>query len=219
MRLRAWIPFALLVVLAVLAVVVLSGRGVGGATKANATVGYGPYLTASVIPQALANAPAPSFDLDDARGGMVSTIGSLRGKPYAITFLYVHCLTVCPLIGSEIHSALATLGAKAAGMNVVAISVDPTGDTRTDVLQWLADHQEPSNFHYLIGSAAQLGPVWKAYHVAPQIADDPDSTHTALIWLVSRQGRLQALIDAGVALNTNDLAHDFGVLMKQARDP
>jgi protein SCO1/2 len=212
---RAWIPFALLAVVAVLAVVVLSSRGVGGATKATATVGWGPYLTASTIPQALVNAPAPSFDLDDARGGMLSTT-SLHGKPYAITFLYVHCLTVCPLIGEEIHAALAGLGPKAGGMNVVAISVDPTGDTRTDVLQWLAEHQEPFNFHYLIGTSAQLSPVWKAYHVAPQIAGDPDSTHTALIWLVSRQGRLQALIDGGVALNTRSLAHDFGVLMKRA---
>jgi protein SCO1/2 len=209
------IPFAALAVLAVVVVVVLSGRGVGGATKANSTSGFGPYLTASAIPQVLVNSPAPRFDLVNARGGTLST-AALSGKPYAITFLYVHCLTVCPLIGEEIHAALADLGPKATGMNVVAISVDPTGDTRSAVLQWLAQHQEPPNFDYLIGSKSQLAPVWHAYHVAPQIADDPDSSHTALIWLVSRRNRLQALIDAGVALNTKDLAHDFGVLIKQA---
>jgi protein SCO1/2 len=212
-KLRALIPFAGLALLAILAVLVLSNHGVGGATKANSTVGYGPYLTASEIPQALVNSPAPSFDLVNARGGTVST-AALLGKPYAITFLYVHCLTVCPLIGEEIHAALTDLGPKAAGMNVVAISVDPTGDTRSAVLQWLAQHQEPSNFDYLIGAKSQLGPVWKAYHVAPQIAGDPDSSHTALIWLVSRHGKLQALIDAGVALNTSDLAHDFRTLIR-----
>jgi protein SCO1/2 len=214
MRVRALIPFAGLAVLAVCAVAVLSDRGVGGATKANSTIGYGPYLTASLIPQALANSPAPRFDLTDARGGMIST-AALRGKPYAITFLYVHCPNICPLIGSEIHAALADLGPKAAGMNVVGITVDPSGDTKSDVLQWLALHQEPSNFHYLIGSTSQLRPVWNAYHVAPQIAGDPDSSHTALIWLVSRQGRLQALISAGVAINVGNLAHDFRVLMEQ----
>ena len=57
--------------------------------------------------------------------------------------------------------------------------------------------------------------MWKAYHVAPQIAGDPDSSHTALIWLVSRTGRLQARIDAGVPVNTKNLAHDFRVLMEQ----
>ena len=214
MRPRALVPFVGLAALAVLAVVLLSGRGVGGATKANSTTGYGPFLTASVIPQALVNSPAPSFDLTNARGGMVSS-AALRGKPYAITFLYVHCPNVCPLIGEEIHAALVDLGAKAAGMNVVGISVDPDGDTRTDVIQWLSQHQEPSNFDYLIGTKTQLGPVWKAYHVAPQIAGDPDSSHTALIWLVSRTGRLQALIDAGVPVNTKNLAHDFRVLMEQ----
>ena len=211
----ALIPFAALAALAVLAVLVLSSRGVGGATQANSTVGYGPYLTASQIPQALQNSPAASFDLLNARGGSVSS-ASLRGKPYAITFLYVHCLTICPLIGQEVHAALGDLGPKAAGMNVVAISVDPTGDTRSSVLQWLAQHQEPSNFDYLIGSKAKLAPVWNAYHVAPQIDGDPNSTHTALIWLVSSQGRLQALIDAGVVLNIKDLAHDFRVLMERA---
>jgi protein SCO1/2 len=214
MRIRALIPFAGLAVLAIIAVFVLSSRGVGGATKADSTTGYGPYLTASQIPQALANSPAPNFDLLDARGGMVST-AALRGKPYAITFLYVHCLTVCPLIGAEIHTALAELGPKGAGMNVVAISVDPGGDSRSDVLQWLAEHQEPSNFHYLIGSKSQLSAVWSAYHVAPQIAGDPDSSHSALIWLVSSRGRLQALVDAGVALNTRNLAHDFRTLMER----
>jgi len=214
-RIRALIPFAALAVLAAVAVVVLGSRGVGGATKADSTQGYGPYLTASVIPAQLANAPAPKFDLMNARGGYISTT-ALRGKPYAITFLYVHCLIVCPLIGAEIHSAISDLGAKAAGMNVVAISVDPAGDSRSAVLQWLAQHQEASNFDYLIGSAAQLAPVWHAYHVAPQIVGDPESSHTALIWLVSRQGRLQALIDAGVALNVKNLAHDFRVLMERA---
>lgn len=213
-RMRALIPFAGLALLAILAVLVLSSRGVGGASKTNSSTGYGPFETASAIPAALANSPAASFDLTDARGGVVSS-RALRGKPYAITFLYVHCPDVCPLIGEEIHTALAELGPTAAGMNVVAISVDPTGDTRSSVLQWLALHQEPSNFHYLIGTKSHLTPVWDAYHVAPQIAGDPSSTHSALIWLVSRQGRLQALIDAGVAISTTALAHDFRVLIGQ----
>ena len=128
MRPRALVPFVGLAALAVLAVVLLSGRGGGGATKANSTTGYGPFLTASVIPQALVNSPAPSFDLTNARGGMVSS-AALRGKPYAITFLYVHCPNVCPLIGEEIHAALVDLGAKAAGMNVVGIRPVTPGPT------------------------------------------------------------------------------------------
>jgi SCO1/SenC len=72
---------------------------------------------------------------------------------------------------------LAGLGARAGGLNVVAISVDPRGDTRAVVRRRLTAHHEPANFHYLIGSARQLAPVWKAFYVSPQRPGDPRSTH------------------------------------------
>jgi hypothetical protein len=37
-----------------------------------------------------------------------------------------------------------------------------------------------------------------------------------VIWLINRQGRLAALISAGVPINTTNLAHDFRVLIDQA---
>jgi protein SCO1/2 len=120
---------------------------------------------------------------------------------------------VCPLIGSEIHDALGKLGAQASKLNVVGISVDPRGDTRPAVKRWLAVHHEPANFHYLIGSAHELAPVWKAFYVSPQTPRDPRSTHTAVIWLINRRGRLAALVPAGIPIDTSDLAHDLGVLL------
>ena len=166
------------------------------------------------MPPGLGGRVVPSFDLTDARGGRITTT-ALRGRPYALTFLYVHCVDVCPLIGSEIHTALADLGPTARKMNVIAISVDPRGDTRRAVRRWLALHQEPANFHYLIGSERTLAPIWKAFYVSPQIPGDPHSSHTAIVWLINRHGQVQALISAGIPINTTKLAHDFGVLIKQ----
>jgi protein SCO1/2 len=154
-------------------------------------------------------------DIESDRGGTISS-RALRGRPYALTFLYVHCVDVCPLIGSEIHGALADLGLKAGRMSVVAVSVDPRGDTGTAVRRWLALHQEPANFHYLIGSQRTLAPVWKAFYVSPQIPGDPHSSHTAVIWLINRRGRVRALISAGIPINITNLAHDFGVLINHA---
>jgi protein SCO1/2 len=203
---------ALLAMIAVGAVIaVRSGRGAGPTATTTASTGVGPFLTAAAMPPGLGARAVPRFALTDARAGRFSS-AALRGRPYLITFLYVHCVDVCPLIGSEIHDALATLGARASGLDVVAISVDPRGDTRAAVKRWLAVHHEPANFHYLIGSPRQLAPVWKAFFVSPQTPGDPHSTHSAVIWLINRHGRLAALIPAGVPINTAGLAHDLGVL-------
>ncbi len=204
---------ALLVGIAAGAAILLRGTASTGQTipPDAASAGSGPFLTAATMPQGLGGRPVPRFILLDARGGSVSS-ARLGGRPYALTFLYVHCVDVCPLIGSEIHDALIKLGAQANKLNVVAISVDPHGDTRRAVTQWLAAHHEPANFHYLIGSPRQLAPVWKAFYVSPQTPGNPHSTHTAVIWLINRHGRLAALVPAGLPINTNNLAHDLRVL-------
>ena len=205
---------ALLVVIAASAAVALRGGGSTSQTigPPGASEGSGSFLTAAAMPQGLGGRPVPRFNLVDARGGTYSST-RLRGRPYVLTFLYVHCVDVCPLIGSEIHDALAKLGAQASGLNVIAISVDPRGDTRPAVKRWLAVHHEPANFYYLIGSARRLAPVWKAFYVSPQTPGDPRSTHTAVVWLINRRGRLAALVPAGVPIDTNNLAHDLDVLI------
>jgi protein SCO1/2 len=210
----------LLALLVAVVVVALGGSSrsssPAGATGAGAVDGRTPgpasFRTAGTLPAGLAARPVPSFNLADARGGRFSS-ASLSGKPYAITFLYVHCVDVCPLIGSEIHQALANLGPDAKRMTVVAISVDPHGDTPIAVRRWLRLHQEPGNFHYLIGSARSLAPIWKAFYVSPQTPRDQRSSHTAVIWLVNRHARPAALIPAGTQINTADLAHDFRALL------
>jgi hypothetical protein len=58
--------------------------------------------------------------------------------------------------------------------------------------------------------------VWRGNSAAPQIPGDPQSSHTAAIWVVDRDGRVAALIDAGVALNVGNLAYDFRVLIDKA---
>lgn len=204
----------LVAVVAAIAVIALRDGGSTGqaSTGAGAPASGGAFLTAATMPQGLGGRPVPRFDLADARGGSVSS-ARLSGRPYVLTFLYVHCVDVCPLIGSEIHDALGKLGARASGVNVIAISVDPTGDTRTAVERWLEIHHEPANFHYLIGSSGRLAPIWHAFYVSPQTPGDPRSTHTAVIWLINRRGHVAALVPAGEPIDTNNLAHDLGVLI------
>jgi len=202
-------------VLALIALVALAAFGVAGISQAPPAplARVSGLRDATILPAGLTDSPAPGFALRDGRGGVLRS-NDLQGEPYAITFLYTSCPDVCPLIGEELQSALSKLGPQSRDTAVVAISVDPRGDTAAAVRSWLALHREPDNFHYLMGSERELRPVWEAYFVAPQIPDDPNSSHTAAIWLVNRQGRRQAEISAGVPLSPSDLAYDFRRLIE-----
>jgi protein SCO1/2 len=166
------------------------------------------------LPDGLRDEPAPDFALRDARGGTLDT-RKLRGRPYAVTFLFTDCPDVCPLIGRELGQALKLLGPRAAQVAVAAVSVDPVGDTQPSALAWLRRHRLPPNFHYLIGSRDDLEPVWSSYYVGPQRPGVRESLHSASIWLVDRRGRWRTKFSAGVPVPPHDIAHDLGVLLRE----
>jgi protein SCO1/2 len=188
--------------------VILAGCGASGG---NATSDARGFRAVSRLPAGIVGHRAPRIQLSDARGGTVDT-ARLAGRAYAVTFLYSNCPDVCPLIADEIRQSLTQLGATAKKVAVVAVSVDPRGDTATAVRDFLKRHREPANFHYLIGSEAQLRPTWKAYFAAPQVPGDPESSHTASVWLIDPRGRIQAKIDGGAPFDPADLTHDLRLL-------
>jgi len=164
------------------------------------------------LPAELAGAPAPSFRHADARGGEIGT-ADLAGRPFVVTFLYTTCPDVCPLIAQELREALELLGPRGDEVEVLAVSVDPENDTPEAVRSWLANNELSPNFHYLVGTEAELEPTWDAYFAAPQPADEPDSAHTASIWLVDSDGRLRTKFSAGVPVPPADIAHDLELLL------
>lgn len=206
-------------VLAALAFVALLAAGCGssgdGGAAGDGGGGNGRFTAASTLPDGLAGRAAPSIRLTDARSGAAFDTASLRGKPYLVTFLFVNCPDVCPLIGQELRQTLERLGPQASDAAVVAISVDPRHDTAEAVKTWLRRQRQPEQFHYLIGSEAELTPVWRAFYAAPQIAGDPDSAHTAVVWLVDAQGRLQGKLAAGATFEPADLAADVRTLLSE----
>jgi protein SCO1/2 len=189
------------------ALLVLAGCGGAGS--------HGAGLSGtSPLPPGLSGRPAPPITGRAARGGTFST-ASLHGRPYAVTFLYANCRDTCPLIAQELSDALRDLGADARRVAVVAVSVDPRGDTPKVVQAFLRRHHAPANFRYLIGSRDDLAPIWHAYYAAPQVPGDPRSSHTATVWLVGPDGRLAADIGAGSGFRPHDVTHDFRVLLER----
>ncbi len=106
-----------------------------------------------------------------------------------VTFLYTDCPDTCPLIAAELRRTLELLRPRCRDVAVLAVSADPKSDTRGAVRRWLRERRVPANFHYLIGSRQELKPVWDAYYALPQRHHDPNSTHSASIWLIDARGR------------------------------
>jgi protein SCO1/2 len=129
-----------------------------------------------------------------------------------ITFLYTHCPDVCPLIAANLNAALRSLGSRARDVRVIAVSVDPKGDTPAAVRTYIRRKRLLPQFRYLIGSRAQLRPIWAAYHVLA-VAEKADLVdHVAYTVLVDRTGKERVLYDSHV--HASQVVHDLNLLMQ-----
>ena len=154
--------------------------------------------------------PVPDFTLEDQSGKQVS-MADQRGKVVLVTFLYTHCPDVCPLITQNLNEALRMLGPKRDDVRVLAVSVDPKGDTEKSVDAYAKAHHLLPEFHYLTGTRPELTEVWKDYDVAA-VASDPELVdHTAYTMLVDESGKGRVIYDAQV--KAKDVVHDVDALL------
>jgi protein SCO1/2 len=152
----------------------------------------------------------PDFTLVDQSGRQVS-MAKQRGKLVLVTFLYTHCPDVCPLITENLNQALRMLGPKRDDVRVLAVSVDPKGDTPKSVDAYAKAHHLLPEFHYLIGTRPELTEVWKKYDVAA-VASDPELVdHTAYTMLVDESGKGRVIYDSQV--KAKDVVHDVDALL------
>jgi protein SCO1 len=119
-----------------LVVVAIAGRGAGDGEPVAIVEEKDSQFRGNVLPDGIDKSPAADFRLQDARGGMFGT-DDVAGKPYVVTFLYVNCDDVCPVIAQELRLALERLGRRADDVAVLGVSADPKGDTAEAVRLWL----------------------------------------------------------------------------------
>jgi protein SCO1/2 len=119
--------------------------------------------------------PARDFRLRDESGRMRS-LADARGDVVAMLWVYSTCRDLCPAQGNIVADAVKRVGP---GVQVYAMSVDPVGDTPERVRAWLQRRDYGPAGHYLMGTRAQLAPVWRAYAIAPVNATPQEAAAAA----------------------------------------
>ncbi len=160
-------------------------------------------------------ANAPPLELHNYLGQKVN-IDRYRGKAVLVTFLYTHCPDVCPLITANLHVAQSMMGpAETAKTQILAVSVDPRGDTPKAVAAFLAHHEMTGRMQYLIGSASELAHVWSNWNVgSEQDAQQPQLVnHSGLVYGISASGKITTLYAAN--FKPSDIAHDVPLLVSR----
>jgi protein SCO1/2 len=145
--------------------------------------------------------------------GQRVNLASYRGKAVFVTFIYAHCPDICPLIAAHLHTALSQLGSRARRVQLIAVSVDPRGDTPGSVGAFLREHQLTGQMQYLIGSGGQLAPVWSAWYVGSSrdVGKPELVNHTALVYGVSASGKLTTIYFANSS--PSQIVHDVPALL------
>jgi protein SCO1 len=124
---------------------------------------------------------APDFSLTDEDGKRVS-MRSYRGKPVVMSFLYSTCQDTCPTQAQQIKGAFDDLGHD---LPALAVSVDPPRDTPRNAAAFLSKQRMTGRLRWVLGTRAELAPIWKAYAAKGQRNDDE---HNARFVLVDPKG-------------------------------
>ncbi len=189
----------------------------GGAKKKNAAEaisdregGMPNYAGAVATPPK----PAPPLTLTDSTGKPFD-IAEHKGKVVMLTWLYVNCPDICPLIVSNLKVARSKLGDKAEDLVIVAVSTDPERDTPKAVNKFLAARDAQDDMQYLVGDKAELGRTWKNWGiVAEPAASNPELIeHSSPIYGISASGKITTLYPAN--FKPDQIVRDVPLLLEQ----
>ena len=186
-----------------LGAIVLGARGSDDSER----VAAGDTFAGASLPQGLR---APDFELRNQDGERVS-MRSLRGQPVIVTFLYTHCEDTCPIQAQTVRGALDELGHD---VPALAIAVDPPNDTARSARKFLAEQRVSGRLDFVLGSRAQLRPLWTDFGVRPQTVREE---HNARITLVDARG-IQRVGYPGSEATPERLAHDLALLEREGND-
>ena len=138
------------------------------------------------------------FKLASSTGGELSS-DELKGKPFVVFFGFTRCPEICPTTVSDISTWLDALGPDGKEIKALFISIDPERDDVASLKDYLSSFND--RIVGLTGTPDQIAAVAKEYRVfyAKHPLKDGDYTmdHSAVIYLMDRQGKLAGTLSYG----------------------
>jgi len=171
----------------------------------------------------LSNHEAREFSALDHKGRVISNLNH-EADAALLTFLFTKCTDVCPIVTSSIKRALNLLE-DPNEVIVVVVTVDPSGDTLTEVQNYLAKWDLGNNWSYITGPEELVQPIWMSYFVNPQLDQSVKNsletafsrkykiTHTSPVYILDSLGKARVVHTSPI--DPNALARDLKKLIDE----
>jgi protein SCO1/2 len=188
------------------------------AAAATAVAPLAPAAPAAQVPALKAGTfdpprAAPELALRGSDGQPL-TLARFRGKLVLMSFGFTNCAAVCPTTLATLAESRRALGAAAADVQVLFITVDPERDDAAIMKRYVTAF-DPS-FVGGTGSPEALAAVRKAYGITANkvpMTGGYAVDHTSSIFLIDREGRLRAMMPYG--RGAKDFVHDARLLLSK----
>ena len=188
----------------------LLGAGLVFAQAAPKPAPAQPALKAGVLSPVMT---APALKLQGTDGQPID-LARYKGKVVLLAFGFSNCGEVCPITLATLAGARKKLGADAANVQVVYVTVDPERDTAAQMKNYLAAF-DPT-FIGGVGTRAEIDAAQKNYGISSSKNANPDGSytigHSSSIYMIDRAGGLRAVMPYG--RSSDDFAHDLRILLR-----
>lgn len=128
--------------------------------------------------------------------GRHTTLAALRGRPYALTFIYTRCRDpkMCPFVSAKLHQVQTqTAGSPAA---LVEVSLDPAYDRPAVLARYGAPFgADPARWHLLTGDPRTVLDFAARFRILERSAGADTIVHTERLTIVDRTGHITRFFD------------------------
>ncbi|HTA16911.1 MAG TPA: SCO family protein [bacterium] len=164
---------------------------------------------------------APEFTLVDQDGRPFDS-DALKGKVWAVSFIYTRCATSCPLITDQM-AQLGKRWAKEPDFRMLSITVDPMHDSPKVLLDYAKGFQaDPKAWTFLTGPPDQVYTLIEKGFLASveRLSVDEkgvqvDIPHSTNVEIVDRQGEIRGVFEGVLEPDWTRMDKAIGVLLKE----